>query len=283
MDKQVKISVIMGVFNPDGNKNVFRAVESIIQQSFQDWELILYNDGSGEKGSRVIRRAAGMDRRIVYLENHRNNGLAYALNQCIRRSSGEYIARMDDDDISKPERLEKQYTFLEKHPEYQWVGSAAELMDQEGVWGILRMPEIPEKTHFLFNSPYIHPSVMFRREVLIQNQGYCHSREILHCEDYELFMRLHQNGCQGYNIQEPLLRYWEDYHSYKKRTYRRRIREMRLRYTGFRDLGLLRGSTIPYVLKPLLVGAVPPTIHYLINKRSRRRLRNQESQDKRIP
>ena len=270
MDNQVKISVIMGVFNPEEKMHLFRAVNSIIHQTFREWELLLYNDGSGKESSRIIRQAARLDKRIVYIESSHNNGLAYALNQCILRASGKYIARMDADDISKPERLEKQYAFLQAHPQYQWVGSAAQLLDAEGIWGILRMPEIPQKKDFLFNSPYIHPSVMFRKEVLLQNKGYCHSKKILYCEDYELFMRLHRHGEQGYNMQEPLLQYWEDYRSYKKRTYRRRLRETRLRYSGFRDLGILKGSTLHYVLKPLFVGAVPPGMHYFIKKRTRR-------------
>ena len=203
METHAAISVIMGVYNP-AKEQLFQAVSSIIHQTFRDWELLLYNDGSEKDSTRLIRRVAEMDRRILYIENPQNHGLAYALNQCLLRASGQYIARMDDDDISKPNRLERQYAFLQTHPHYQWVGSAAELIDEEGVWGLLRMPEIPKRKDFLFNSPYIHPSVMFRKDFLFENRGYCHSREILYCEDYELFMRLHREGGQGYNIQEPL-------------------------------------------------------------------------------
>lgn len=270
MNKQVKVSVIMGVFNPGDRERFLRAVRSIVRQSFTDWELLLYDDGSREPCARMIQQAAEMDDRILYIRGQRNYGLAHALNECIWRAQGRYIARMDDDDVSRPDRLERQYAFLESHPQYQWVGSDAELIDRRGVWGYQKMPQAPAKRDFLFNSPYIHPSVMFRREVLLRSGGYSVAGRNGGCEDYELFMRLHSAGGRGYNLQEPLLQYHEDYAAQKKRTYRRRIREMGLRYRGFKELGILDGSAIRYVLKPLLVGAVPPPVHHYIKRRIRR-------------
>ena len=90
------------------------------------------------------------------------------------------------------------------------------------------------------------------------------------CEDYELFMRLHRHGERGYNLQEPLLQYWENYESYRKRTFRRRIREMKLRYHGFKEMGILEAATMPYVLKPLLAGAIPAPVHHYINRHTKR-------------
>ena len=78
----------------------------------------------------------------------KNHGLAYALNQCISRAGGKYIARMDDDDECMPERFERQFEFLESHPEYQWVGSNAELFDENGIWGIQKVSEIPGRKTF---------------------------------------------------------------------------------------------------------------------------------------
>lgn len=277
MKNQVKISIIMGVFLSDEKKHFLRAIESIIHQTFSDWELIIYDDGSPEPYAQRIQKIAELDKRIFFIRGHQNHGLAYALNACMRHANGRYIARMDDDDVAKPDRLEKQYQFLQTHPQYQWVGSNAELIDSQGVWGYQKMPEIPQSSDFLFNSPYIHPSVMFRRETLIQNGGYCDCKKILHCEDYELFIRLHKNGCQGYNLQQPLLQYWEDYESYKKRTYRRRIREMKVRYHGFKSLGLLNRKTFYYVIKPLLIGAVPAPVHHYIKRQIRRPSRRKKS------
>lgn len=265
MKNKAEISIIMGVFNPR-KMRLLNAVDSIICQTYQNWELLLYDDGSDQISAECIRAAAARDHRIVYIRSGENRGLAYALNACLCRASGRYIARMDDDDVAARDRLEKQHAFLNTHPRFQWVGSNAELMDAGGVWGYQKMPEIPTRKDFLYNSPYIHPSVMFRRGVLMENGGYSLARQDQQGEDYELFMRLHRNGGRGYNLQEPLLRYWEDYASHRKRTYRRRIREMGLRYRGFKELGILNKTTFHYVLKPLLVGAVPAPVHHYIRR-----------------
>lgn len=270
MKNKVEISIIMGTFNPE-KARLYRAMDSILRQTFKNWELLLYDDGSNETAAQIIRATATWDDRIVYIRADQNLGLAHALNECLCRASGRFIARMDDDDVAGCHRLEKQYVFLNTHPQFQWVGSNAELIDVGGVWGYQKMPEIPTKEDFLFNSPYIHPSVMFRREVLEKNGGYSVAQHDRYCEDYELFMRLHQNGHQGYNLQEPLLKYWEDYTSYSKRTYRRRMREMNVRYRGFKGLGILNKATLHYVLKPLLVGAVPAPVHHYIKRQIKRK------------
>ena len=270
MKSKVEISIIMGVFNPE-KARLFRAVDSIIHQTFHNWELLLYDDGSEKMSAQYIRAAAARDERVVYIRSCQNHGLAYALNACLRRAAGRYIARMDDDDIAICHRLEKQYAFLNAYPQFQWVGSNAELFDAGGVWGYQKMPEIPTKNDFLFNSPYIHPSVMFRREVRIKNGGYSVARRDRHGEDYELFMRLHRNGNRGCNLQEPLLQYFEDYTSHKRRTYRRRIQEMGLRYRGFKELGILSKETFHYVLKPLLIGVVPAPVHHYIRRQMKGR------------
>lgn len=266
MGDKVQVSVAMGVYCPRDTGRLYGAVESLIAQTWQDWELLLYDDGSPEPMAGAIRQAAKRDPRVRYLRGGENRGLAFALNQCLAQSRGEYIARLDGDDLCAPRRLEKQLAFLAAHPQYQWVGSNAELMDAGGVWGFQKMPEIPEKWDFLFNSPYLHPTVTFRREALLEAGGYDTSPAVLLCEDYELFFRLHQRGLRGYNLQEPLLRYWEDYGSQHRRTYRRRLREARLRFWGFRKLGILRPGTLGYVLKPLAVGAVPAPVHYTLRR-----------------
>lgn len=270
MNDTVSISVIMGVYNPASHRRFFEAVESILRQSRPDWEMLLYDDGSSPPSERLIRRASRLDKRIRYSRGDENRGLAHALNVCIRQAQGRYIARMDDDDLSMPDRLEKQAAFLEAHPSIQWVGSNAELRDEKGVWGFQKMPEKPQTKDFLFNSPYIHPTVMFHRDVLLRHGGYNESSRLYLCEDYELFMRLHRQGERGYNLQEPLLQYWESYESCRKRTFRRRIREMNVRYHGFKELGILEAATMPYVLKPLLMGAIPAPVHHYINKRTKR-------------
>lgn len=268
MGGQVKISVIMGVYNPE-KKQLRKAVESLITQTMQEWELLLYDDGSDADYIELIYEVSGIDKRIIYIRNEKNHGLAYALNQCMKRTKGKYIARMDDDDESRPDRFRRQYEFLESNADYGWVGSNAELFDGETVWGCQRMPEIPEEKDFLKFSPYIHPSVMFRREVLLKSHGYIPAKVTRRCEDYELFMRLHIKGLRGYNIQDNLLRYREDEEAYRRRLFKYRVNEMVLRYRGFRRMGILRPSTVSYVLRPLAGAVVPVSFLRFVLRRKK--------------
>lgn len=254
MSQDVKISVLMSVYNPKKRGELMCAVQSVLNQTFRDWEMLLYDDGSEEPYIPMIREAASLDPRIRYIRGKKNRGLAHAMNVCLGRSKGRYIARMDSDDISKPERFRKMYRFMETHPEYGWVGCNAELFAGSGVWGTRVFPKEPGNGDFLHYSPYVHPAVLFRRELLEEAGGY---RELMRGEDYELFMRLHAQGLQGYNIQETLFQYREDAGTYRHRKYRYQIEEVGIRKTGFQKLGILNYKTWPYVLKPLLVGLIP--------------------------
>ena len=278
---KIKVSILMGVYNPRKGEWLEDAIRSMAGQSLQEWELLLYDDGSDAAGRAQIQRAAAMDQRVRLLRGEENQGLAYALNACLKEAKGEYVARMDDDDLSRPDRLRQQYDFLEHHPEYAFAGTLSELFDETGTWGIGEVPEVPCARDFLSHSPYIHPSVMFRREVLEEAGGYRVGETTRRCEDYELFMRLHESGRQGYNLQRPLLLYREDEGAYRKRKYQSRLREMKVRYEGFRRLGLLKPGAVPYVVKPLAVGLVPGRLQQYLKKRRQKDRRWQEKGNER--
>ena len=253
-EENPKISILLCVYKPAGETEFRQAVCSMIRQTFRDWEMLLYDDGSEERYQRIIRKTASMDSRIRYIRGNENRGLSHGLNACLKQARGQYIARMDADDISHPERLEKLYDFLQKHKEYQWAGSNTLLFDEKGTYGKREMPKIPKSADFLKYSPYIHPAVMFRKSILLKTGGY----KMLHRgEDYELFMRLHVQGYQGYNLQELLFKYREDENTYKHRKYRYQMEEVKIRLHGFKEMKILKVSTFYYVIKPLLIGLVP--------------------------
>lgn len=254
METDIKISVLMSVYNPQNQHYLLQAVQSIVNQTFQEWEMILYDDGSDEPYVSVIREMSAMDKRIRYIRGEKNMGLAYALNFCCGIAKGIYTARMDADDISKPDRLQRMYEFLESHCEFDWVGCNTELINEEGVWGVRVTPEIPDKKDFLYYSPYIHPSILFRKQALVENGGY---KPMKRGEDYELFMRLHASGRRGYNLQDIFFQYREDINTYKHRKYRYQIEEVNIRKNGFRQLGILNIKSCLYVIKPLIVGLIP--------------------------
>lgn len=263
---QPLVSVIMGVFNQWDEGILQEAVYSVLRQTCTDLEFIIWDDGSHPDAARSIRKLAELDERIILAGRGENKGLAYSLNACIRLAKGKYIARMDADDISKPQRLEKQVAFLETHPEYGWCGTDAELFDEQGVWGCRLMPEIPTIRDYFRYSPYIHPSVVFRASLFDENMGYLASEETLHCEDYEIFLHLARKGQQGYNLRETLFCYRETKASYRKRKARFRFNEAKIRWRNFKKMGVLFPIGWLYVLRPLAACLIPAGVLEMIKR-----------------
>lgn len=252
-----QISVIMPVYQMAENAGILQeAVNSIKQQTYQDWELILCDDGSTDHTWKILKKLARTDVRIRTIRCLNNGKAGRARNICIRASKGRYLAIMDADDIADPKRLEIQIAFLEKHPKYAFVGSFAWMIDNHGVWGLRRIEKKPEKKSFLSALPFVHSSVLLRREAVLAVHGYAQAPYAYRVEDYDFFIRLYIQGYQGYNIQKPLMYYREDIKAYKKRKYRYRILECRMRFWGFWKLGILCGN-LRYVVKPLLSGLIP--------------------------
>ena len=263
----ILVTVVMGVYNQHNREELEEAVRSILAQTLQSWELIICDDGSDGEAARNLKAYENRDKRIRVIRHSENRGLAATLNTCIAQAKGKYIARMDADDISRPQRLEKQVRFLEKHIQYAFVGTNADLIDRNGVWGVRVMPERPSRRDFLPFSPFIHPSVMVRREVYLMSGGYYVSRETWRCEDYELFMRLYAQGYQGYNMQERLFCYREDKASYERRKFRYRLDESRIRRRNFKNLGLTGPAVWLYIARPVAAGLLPlPLLMYIKRK-----------------
>ena len=250
------ISVIMGSYNPVNREGLEDAVKSIIEQSFSDWEFIICDDGSTEPYAGYLSELTKLDNRIICIRNEENHGLAYSLNRCLDIAKGDFIARMDDDDISLPERFEKELDFLMKNPEYAWVGSEAALFDNNGRWGIGSRPEIPDENDYLRYSPFIHPSVMFRKKPLLKVHGYSEEKKALRCEDYELFMKLAAKGYKGYNLQEILFKYQENSHAYGKKKFRYYRYESLVRAEGFKLMDIAFFKRLPYIYKPYAVACL---------------------------
>jgi len=259
-DYDKKISVIMGVYNQMDKEALKSAIDSIINQTFKDIEFLIYDDGSVSEVSDYIRKICSGDSRIRILSSDENKGLAFSLNACIDIAAGKYIARMDADDYSMPDRLEEQYNFLEANPQYSWCGCGAVLFDEKGDWGERVMPKFPGKKDFLKYSPYIHPTVMYRTEIFKDCGKYNVSKETLRCEDYEIFMRLTQAGYMGCNLEKLLFKYREDKSSYKRRRFIYRVREAKIRYCNFKKMGLLFPTGWIYCLRPIAGGLVPSGI-----------------------
>lgn len=252
------ISVIMGVYNQQ-NLDVFeKSVQSVLTQSYSNFEFLIYNDGSSIAAvNEYICGLEERDDRIHVIGSKDNHGLGYALNRCIDSARGKYLARMDADDISYAERFQEEIQFLESHPEYMWCGSNCRLIDDQGIWGEGIRPEEPGSEDYLKYSPYIHPTVMYRASLFKKVAGYAEGKKTARCEDYELFMRLFRMGYRGYNIQKFLLNYRVDRQRYHARSIKNRIYEGQVRYEGFRGLGILWPKGWLYIFRPLASRLLP--------------------------
>jgi glycosyltransferase involved in cell wall biosynthesis len=201
MDKTPQVSVLMPVYN--GERYLREAVESIVAQTFTNFEFIIIDDGSTDTTGAILDSFD--DPRIVRSKNEENIGLARSLNKGLTMARGEYIARMDADDISLPERLARQVAFLDAHPEVGVLGSVVQVIDGDGnksdtLWlptehGVLRWS-------LCFGGPIAHPTVMMRREVVERVGGY--NPNMVTAQDYDLWRRL-SGVTRLSNLQDVLL------------------------------------------------------------------------------
>jgi glycosyltransferase involved in cell wall biosynthesis len=186
------VSILMPTFNGAGR--IKNAIESVIAQSYQQWELLVIDDGSTDAMAEIIRSFSEKNSRIRYSKNEKNLGIQKTLNRGLREAKGEYIARIDDDDRwSDSEKLEKQIRFFETHPDHVLVGTGVIMIDEQGK-ELLRylLPEHDAdiRNNILGKNCFVHSSVMFKKSAAKQMGGYDESKAVLHVEDYDLWLKL---------------------------------------------------------------------------------------------
>lgn len=197
---QPLISVLLPVFNAE--KYLGKAIESVLNQTYTHFELLLINDGSSDGSKQIIESFS--DARIRFIDNQENRGLIKVLNQGLGLAKGKYIARMDADDICHLERFQKQIDFLENHPDHGVCGTHIKLIDTGEI--IKRPLKDAELRWWIFKgSPLAHPSVLMRREVLVQHELQYHTEAYL-VEDFDLWWRMSLH-CKMANLDEVLLDY----------------------------------------------------------------------------
>ena len=208
-----RISILLPVFNAAAT--LPEALNSILAQTFSAFEVIAVDDGSSDPSTDILRNAAAADPRIKPLPSH-HVGLVAALEIGLRHCAGHYIARMDADDRMAPQRLQRQVAFLDTHPNVALVSSQVEIFADEPLgegwrqyleWqnGCLTPCQIADNIYW--EAPFVHPSVMFRRDAIESIGGYRHGD---FPEDYELWLRMNAAGMQMAKIPETLL-FWRDH------------------------------------------------------------------------
>jgi len=198
------ISVVMSVYNAE--KYLDESIQSILSQTYSNFEFIIINDGSTDKSLKIIESYAKNDNRIVVISRE-NKGLIASLNEGIVKAKGKYIARMDADDISLPKRLDKQVNLMEARPNVGICGTAIKMFFDQEKEKVRRYPLTHEeiKTELLFSSAFAHPTVMMRRELIEKHQLFYNST-FEHAEDFELWTRFTEYTHMA-NLAEVLLKY----------------------------------------------------------------------------
>lgn len=183
-----KISVIMSVYN--GEKYLREAIESILNQTFTDFEFLIVNDGSTDKTSEILKEYSQRDNKIKIINNSENIGLTRSLNKAIKLSKGKYIARIDANDISLPKRLEAQFNFMEKNPHVGLVSSYTQFIDEEdNPLDRINRPAIEMNPRRLFfDSQICHSSIMIRKKILDRIGNY--DEKFLYSQDSDLTFRI---------------------------------------------------------------------------------------------
>lgn len=254
----MKVSVIMSVYNAE--KYLKAAIDSILDQTYSNFELILINDYSSDDSEAIMKQYQAEDPRIIILENEENIGLTKSLNRGLALARGEYVARMDADDISVPERFEKQVKFLDEHPDYSFVSCIAQYINENGEPEQMRL--FPETNEEIYNmmpkvDAVMHPGVMFRRTDIALIGNYCEEFRVV--QDYDLWFRGMAAGYKFYNIQEPLVlfRRNDSYNTRKSKAYR--MVDFQVRRKGYKLNHIPLKKRI-YLVVPLALAYIPPKV-----------------------
>ena len=257
-----KVSVLMGIYNCADTLE--EAVDSIINQTFTDWELIMCDDCSTDNTLEVAQKIAEKDSRIKVIKNEKNLTLAPTLNRCIEVASGKYVARMDGDDICDPTRFEKEIAVLEDHPEYAFVSCQMNLFDNEGIYRVIEYKEKPQKQDFIKGSQFCHAGCMVRAEAIKAVNGYSESSEYKRVEDYDLWVRMYKAGYIGYNIQAPLYSMRDDRNAFSRRTFENRKNEIRVQKNIIKWFNLAKQNYI-YILITFVKAITPSFIYKIVH------------------
>ena len=259
----------MGIYNCASTLQ--EALDSLYAQTFQDFEIILCDDGSQDNTYEVALENAQKHKNIVLLRNEKNLGLNATLNKCLEVAQGEYIARMDGDDISLPTRFEEQINFLKEHPELSLVSSAMIMFDEHGDWGKTTMIEFPQRNDFINHSPFFtHASVVVKRSVYLDVGGYTVGKRYIRVEDCHLWYKIYAAGYKGGNILEPLYKMRDDRSAAGRRKFQHRLNGIYVAIEGFRLLKMPWYYYIFIVKKFILTtikGLIPSSISDNLRKR----------------
>lgn len=260
-----KVSVIMAVYNAE--KTLKEAMDSILNQTYKNIEFIICDDASTDNSYKILEQYAKKDNRIILIKNKINSRLAFSLNHCLKYATGEFIARMDGDDISTPNRIEVQLEYLKNNPDIDLVGCAMQRFSVEGgLADVLYSVDNPNYFTLKNKIPYHHATIMTRRNVYDTLGGYTVCERTKRGQDYDLWFRFYKAGFKGNNLREPLYMVREDGAAIRRRTFKTRFNALKTTWYGFNLLGYPKYWLIKPTVETFVKSMTPHKITELYRK-----------------
>jgi len=269
IQEQPLVSVIMATYNCQDTLE--EAIDSIINQTYQNWEFVICDDCSTDNSFIILKKyQKTYPEKFKIFKNEINSKLAYSLNRCLDLSSGKLIARMDADDISISERLKKQVDYLIDNPEYMVVGCSMQRFNGNCDYGIIEVESKPTKMSLLTSAPFCHGTIMMRKSAYSLLDGYIVSKRTIRGQDRDLWFRFFSKGFEGGNILEPLYKVRENINAIKRRTFIVRWRDMQTSYYGYRLLNFPL-KYYPLLAIPVLKFFVPKRVVLMLHNRQKKK------------
>lgn len=260
------VSVIMGIYNCE--PYLEEALDCIVNQTYTNWEVIMCDDGSKDNTIAVAQKFVDKyPDKFRLLKNEQNMGLNFTLNKCLYEAKGEYIARMDGDDLCSSDRFQKEIDVLEANPDIAIVSTNMEFFDESGVWGKTYTLEKPVNKDFIKCTPFCHAPCMVRKEAFIAVEGYTVDKRLLRVEDYHLWIKMYSKGYKGINIQECLYQMRDDRNAQTRRKFKYRFNEAYAHYISTRLLKLPFYTYFTNLI-PIAKGLVPGFVYKAIRRKT---------------
>lgn len=261
-----RISVIIGIYNCASTLE--EALDSVYAQTFQGFKIILCDDGSSDNTYELAKKYASKHDNIILVKNETNMGLNYTLNHCLKYADTEYVARMDGDDISLPERFEKEINFLDRHLEYAIVSTPMIYFDDQGEFGRGKGGYESTKENLIYGTAFCHAPCMIRREAYEDVGGYSVDKRLLRFEDYNLWMKMFAKGYKGYMLDECLYAMRDDRNATSRRNFKGRLRGIYAHYLAHKILKLPWHKFILFTMINLVKGIMPTKLYDYFHKKN---------------
>lgn len=264
-----KVSILMGVYNCADT--IKTSIDSIISQSYKNWELIICDDNSSDNTCEIVREfLKSYGEKIKLIINSKNLTLGPTLNHCLKYATGKYIARQDGDDYSHKNRLEIEVEYLENNKDIDLVSTnmiSFSENGEEGLHSLYNNFEKPNLSDLLAKgAPFAHATIMMRKEVIDKLNGYTNAWYGKQLEDYELWFRFLKEGYIGINLNENLYYVRENRDAFKRRSVKRRLRGIVLNFKIFKEANAPLKYYIK-ILRDIIAIFIPSAIFEVYYKR----------------